>query len=78
MMTRDAETLAAKPLKAGRNFLSMAAREIARFELTFQTDTGEDRSISNLSTWAHERIFSPKVVGHIAQALRPTAISQLL
>lgn len=78
MMTRDAVTLAAKPLKAGRNFLSMVAREIGRFELTLQTDIGEDQSIANLSIWAHERILSPKTVGSIAQALRPTAISQLL
>ena len=76
--TRDAVTLAAKPLKAGRNFLSMVAREIGRFELTLQTDIGEDQSIANLSIWAHERILSPKTVGSIAQALRPTAISQLL
>jgi hypothetical protein len=56
----------------------MVAREIGRFELTLQTDIGEDQSIANLSIWAHERILSPKTVGSIAQALRPTAISQLL
>ena len=79
MMTRDAVTLVTKPLKAGRNFLSMAAYQLARFDVTLQTDaTQEDKSILTLKTWAHSHIFSPKMLASIPPALCPTAVSQVI
>lgn len=79
MMTRDAVTLATKPLKAGRNFLSMAAYQLARFEVTLQTDiTQDDKSILILRSWADQHIFAPTMVANIPPSLCPTAVSQVL
>ena len=79
MMTRDAVTLATSPIKAGRNFLSMAAHQLARFEVTLQTDTTQDdKSILVLRSWADQHIFSPTMMANIPPSLCPTAVSQVL
>jgi hypothetical protein len=77
MMTRDAATLTTKPLKAGRNFLSMAAQQLARFDVTFQTGTApEDKSLQLLRWWAEEHVFAPRMTA--ALALCPTNASEVI
>jgi hypothetical protein len=77
MLTRDAQTLATKPLKVGRNFLAMAAQQLARFDVTFQTDaTQVDKSILTLRNWADQHVFAPKMIA--ALALCPTNASEVL
>jgi protoheme ferro-lyase len=79
MMTRDAATLTTKPLKAGRNFLSMAAQQLARFELTLQTDSKQnDKSIIVLRSWADQHVFSPTMMANMSPSLCPVAASQVL
>jgi hypothetical protein len=78
MLRSDRATLATKPLKAGRNFLTMAARQLGRFELTLinDNDTGDDddKSIEVLRNWAKQRLLAPASIPHV---IFPTAVSQV-
>ena len=78
-MKNDTATLATKPLKAGRNFLFEAARQLARFDLTFETSLEtDDKSILALKHWAQLNVHSPKAIRGIPASLVPSAVSQIL
>jgi hypothetical protein len=55
------------PLRAGKNFLSIAYQQLARFTVEIEIDTAT--GFSNLLTWAQRYQFSPKLVGGIQASL---------
>lgn len=63
------------PLRAGRNFFTLAAQQLARFDLTFATPEDGDKTVLMLSNWAANHVYAP---GSIPSVLLPVAVSQVI
>jgi hypothetical protein len=63
-------------LRAGRNFLSIAAYQLARFNVEIRTPETGDTAILVLKGWAQNHVTDPKVIKHIP-GLEPSAVSQV-
>lgn len=74
-MRGDKETMTTKPLRAGRNLISIAPAQLARFALTFGELEDGDTSILILKSWASQTIHDPKQ--ELPSALVPSAVSQV-
>jgi hypothetical protein len=66
-----------KPLRAGKNFLMELARQLARFDITLQTDT-ESRPVLILKNWSQTSVIDPKAIPSIPPALVPSAVSAVV
>jgi hypothetical protein len=70
---------AAKPLRAGKNFLMFAAHQLSRFTVTLIREPEDnDRSILVLESWARQHVIDPKLITRIPPSLVPTAIGCVL
>src|SRR5260370_27164934 len=74
LLARD---VTAKPLRAGRNFLSVAAQQFARFDVSFVVD--EEPSFRTLVTWANKHVIDPKMIRdvNVHPALTASVASQV-
>jgi len=63
------------PLRAGRNFFTIAMQQLARFDLTFAAPEDGDMTVHMLSKWAANHVFPPK---NIPAVLIPSAVSQVI
>jgi hypothetical protein len=77
-ITQDATTGAAKPLRIGKNFVSLAAAQVARFDLTLTTPEETDKTILVLRDWAMKMLPSPTLLASVPASLAPTAVSQVV
>jgi hypothetical protein len=66
-----------KPLRAGKNFLTELARQLVRFEITFQTDTANTTCYS-LKNWLERALPDPKLLSTIPQSLMPSVTSAVI
>jgi hypothetical protein len=66
---------AGRPLRTGKNFLIELARNLARFQVTLDTEV-ENYGVAALRRWAAQTIADPKA--YTPDAFAPTAASCLL
>jgi hypothetical protein len=64
------------PMHAGRNWLSIAAKEIARFSLTIETSV-DGRDLA-LQSWVQKNIFPFKELESLPAVLVPSLTSQVV
>jgi hypothetical protein len=73
LLTRDAS---APKLRAGRNFLSIAAQQIARFTLDMET-SADPRDLI-LINWAHKNLYPTKEFETLPASLVPSITGQVV
>jgi hypothetical protein len=66
-----------KPLRAGKQFLSELARQLVRFDISFQTDT-ENTTGYSLKNWLTRALPAPSLLATIPPSLMPTVTSAVL
>ena len=76
LMAGDKATLASKPFRAGRNLLALLARELARFEVTLETDTEDAKyQFQALGNWAKLHVRDPREIEKLPAILSPVAVA---
>ena len=79
LIERDKKTLAAKRFRAGRNLFALLARELARFEVTLETDLEDAKyQFRALSNWAKLQVRDPREIEKLPKILSPVAVSHVV
>jgi hypothetical protein len=74
-MTKDNST--SKPLRAGKNFISLLVRQWGRFTFEIRPLDDGDYTGLTLLNWARRNVVDPKTVANTSAILRPTAVSDM-
>lgn len=79
LMAGDKSTMAAKPFRAGRNFLMMLAKELSRFDVTLETDAEDETyRFRALSNWAQLHVRDPREIEKLPAILSPVAVAHII
>lgn len=79
LIARDRATLGAKPFRAGRNLFALLARELARFEVTLETDLEDAKyQFRALSNWAKLQVRDPREIEKLPKILSPVAVAHVV
>jgi hypothetical protein len=77
-MRNDKDVMAVNPLRASKQFLTVLAQQLSRFDLTFETPEDGDVLNSVLQNWAVNHLVDKKLVKNLPPALSPSLISQMV
>jgi hypothetical protein len=76
-MRNDKDVMAVNPLRTGKQFLTVLAQQLARFQLTFEPPEDGDMSNLVLHNWAANHLVDKKLIDNLPPALSPSLISQM-